>query len=385
MKNLKYYFMSTENEIKIPFYAKLTIILVGFFVLVAILFIAKDIIIPLVFAIIIAVVLHPVVNLLVRFKINRVLAIIITLVLSILVFISISALIISQLSRLGETWPQLVDRFTEILNDTIIWASYYFDISTKKIIAWIAKNKVELIENNTEEIGHTLIAVLRKLVLVILTPVYVFMLLFYQPIIIEFFRRSFGSENREQVSKIISEIKTLIQRYLIGLSIEVVIIAILFSSGLLILGIDYAIILGIIGALLNLIPYIGAIIGAIFPMMIAVITKPSPWYALLVMALYIFVQFVDNNYIIPKVVASKVKINALVSIIAVIAFGTLWGIPGMFLAIPLTAIIKLIFDHFEPLEPWGFLLGDTMPQIKLFDLKLKMKNNNTSEEPKTVS
>jgi predicted PurR-regulated permease PerM len=63
-------------------------------------------------------------------------------------------------------------------------------------------------------------------------------------------------------------------------------------------------------------------------------------------------------------VASKVKINALVSIIAVIAFGVLWGIPGMFISIPLTAIVKVVFDRIESLKPWGFLLGDTMPAIK---------------------
>ncbi|MDD4108459.1 MAG: AI-2E family transporter, partial [Prolixibacteraceae bacterium] len=87
------------------------------------------------------------------------------------------------------------------------------------------------------------------------------------------------------------------------------------------------------------------------PMIIAIVTKPSPWFALLVMALYIFIQFIDNNYIVPKIVASKVKINALASIIAVITFGALWGIPGMLVAIPLTAIAKLIFDHIEPLQP----------------------------------
>jgi len=82
---------------------------------------------------------------------------------------------------------------------------------------------------------------------------------------------------------------------------------------------------------------------------------------LLVLALYIVIQFIDNNYIVPKIVASKVKINALASIIAVVTFGSLWGISGMLIAIPLTAIAKLIFDHIEPLQPWGFLLGDTMP------------------------
>ena len=81
------------------------------------------------------------------------------------------------------------------------------------------------------------------------------------------------------------------------------------------------------------------------------------------MIAYYIIQLIDNNYLVPYIVSSKVKINALFSIIVVIAGNALWGIPGMFLSIPLLAIVKLIFDHIEPLEPWGFLLGDTMPSI----------------------
>jgi predicted PurR-regulated permease PerM len=112
------------------------------------------------------------------------------------------------------------------------------------------------------------------------------------------------------------------------------------------------------------------------PIMIALVTKTSPWYSLYVMAVYYFIQLIDNNYIVPKIVASKVKINALVSIIVVLAFGALWGIPGMFLSIPLTAIVKIVFDQIEPLKPWGFLLGDTMPDLAIF--KIKLKKNKTS-------
>jgi predicted PurR-regulated permease PerM len=202
------------------------------------------------------------------------------------------------------------------------------------------------------------------------------MILFYQPLLLEFFRRLFGKSNRSEVSDIITQIKSIIQSYLLGLIMEAAIIATLYSVGLLILGIKYAIILGVIGAFLNLIPYLGAIIAASLPMIIALETKASPWFTLLVLALYVFIQFIDNNYILPKLVASKVKINALVSIIVVIGFAALWGIPGMVLSIPLTAIVKLIFDHVEPLKPWGFLLGDVMPstfKIKPFRLR-RIKN-----------
>ena len=90
---------------------------------------------------------------------------------------------------------------------------------------------------------------------------------------------------------------------------------------------------------------------------------------MLFMYLYYIIQLIDNNYIVPKIVASKVKINALVSIIAVLAFGVLWGVPGMFVSIPLTAVAKLVFDRIDPLKPWGFLLGDTMPKNKRFSIR----------------
>jgi predicted PurR-regulated permease PerM len=116
-----------------------------------------------------------------------------------------------------------------------------------------------------------------------------------------------------------------------------------------------------------MIPYIGAIIAAMLPMLMAVVTKPSPASALLVLGLYVFIQFIDNNILVPRIVASKVRLNALTSIIVVFSFGLLWGIPGMFLSIPLTAIIKVICDHIEPLKPLGFLLGDTMPEDEKSD------------------
>jgi predicted PurR-regulated permease PerM len=191
----------------------------------------------------------------------------------------------------------------------------------------------------------------------------------------EFFHKLFSEKNHSTVGEVINQIKTVVQRYLVGLVLEVIIIAVLNSVGLLILGIDYAILLGIIGALLNLIPYIGGIVAVALPMMIAIVTTSTPMNALYVLGIYYFIQIVDNNYIVPKIVASQVRINAMVSIVAIFAFGLLWGIPGMFLSIPLIAIVKVIFDHFESLKPWGFILGDTMPGVSLFKLKIKKKKS----------
>ncbi len=357
----------TEKEFKIPLYAKATIFLIGLFAFFTFLYIAKNLVVPLVFSILIAILLHPVVNFFVRMKINRVIAIVLTLLLACSVIIAFGGLLISQASRFTETWPIMVDKFTTMINEIISQASGYFDINPHKIDLWITKTKGELINTSSAIIGKTIVTVGTGIVLVFLVPVYIFFILLYQPLLIEFIRRLFGKSYHSQVNEIVLQIKSVIQRYLVGLVIEAVMVAALDTTALLILGIEYAFLLGILGGLLNVIPYIGGIVAVALPMMVAFATKSTIWYGFYVLAAYYFIQLVDNNYIVPKIVASKVKINALFSVIVVIAGNALWGIPGMFLSLPLLAIAKLIFDHLEPLKPWGFLLGDTMPPL----LKIK--------------
>jgi predicted PurR-regulated permease PerM len=361
------------EDLKIPFYAKITIFLVGVIALLAIMYVAKSIIIPIVFAVIIAVVLHPAVNFLVRLKINRVLSIVLILFFTFLVVAAFGILIFSQASRFGESWPLLVEKFTTLINQNIADAADYFNKDPQKIHDWITKTQGELLNSSAAAIGQTLVILGNGLVILLLIPFYVFMILFYQPLIIEFIIRVSGSNYENHVRIIVSQIKTVIQRYLIGLVIEAGIMAAMNSAALLLLGIEYAVILGILAALLNVIPYIGGIIAVALPMMVALVTKSSPWYALYVLIAYYIIQLIDNNYIVPYIVASKVKINALFSVIIVLIGNAIWGVPGMFLSMPLLAIIKLICDHIESLKPYGFLLGDTMPS--LIKIKTIFKKN----------
>ncbi len=355
-----------------PFYAKASLIIIGLSVSIHILYIAQDIILPLIYALIIAIAISPMVNFLVRKNVNRALSIALVLLLAMSISAGLIALKVSQASLLSEAWPQLTDKFENLLRQTVIWASGYFNISVRKINNWVTQEKLELINNSSSVIGSTLTTVGGILAGAVLTPVYILMILFYQPHLVEFVHKLFGENNTNRVSEMLSQSKTVIQSYLAGLFAEFVIVAVLNSIGLLILQIDYAILLGIMGALLNVIPYIGGLIGVGIFMMVALLTKP-PVYALYVLALYSFIQFLDNNYIVPKIVGSKVKLNALICVIAVNAGGALWGIPGMFLAIPLTAIAKLIFERIDSLKPWGFLLGDTTPHpVKMqFDFTIK--------------
>jgi predicted PurR-regulated permease PerM len=350
-----------DRFIKTPFYVKVSLLLIGIFAFFAMLYIARSIIVPIVFAIIISIVLHPLVSFFVKLKINRIISIIITLLLTLVIMAALGVLIISQVSRLSESWPQLVEKFTGIINQSISEVSGFFDINPEKIYAWIAKTQAEILSTSSAALGKTLLIVGNALVIIFLMPVYIFLLLYYQPLLIEFFRKLFGSGNKTQVNAVVTQTKTAVQRYLIGLLIEALIIAVLEIITLFVLGIDYAILLGVLGALLNMIPYIGGLVAVAMPMAVALVTKDNSWYAVYVLIIYYVIQLIDNNFIVPKIVSSKVKINALFSIIAVIAGNALWGITGMFLSIPLLAIIKVIFDNIESLKPWGFLLGDTMP------------------------
>lgn len=363
----------TTKEFTVPFYAKATLIIIGLFALLTILYIGRSILVPFVFAIIIAILLSPVVNFIAKRKINRIIAIVITMLLSILVIAAFSTLLFSQISRFTESLPLLADKFETAAKSSISWTSGFLDISTQKIDLWIATNKADLINNSGAAIGKTIVSLGGVLVVILLVPVYIFMILYYQPLLIDFIHNLFGINDQSKVSEIILQTKTVVQSYLIGLIIEAAIVATLYIIALFALGVEYAILLGILGALLNLIPYIGGVVSVALPMMVALATKPSAWSALYVLIVYYIIQLIDNNYIVPIIVSSKVKINALFSVLAVFVGNAIWGISGMFLSIPLLAIIKLICDNIEPLKPYGFLLGDTMPSSSLLKIKPILK------------
>lgn len=350
-----------DSAPSIPFYAKASLIIIGFFVLVYILYAGQGIIVPLIFAGIFAILLQQPISWMVKKKVNRVLAIAIVLTTAFLIIISFSALLFSQASHFGESLPALINKLQELLNKVVTWWSGYFQIRPEKINEWIENAKSDLLHNSSTFIGSTVTVTGKVLAIMVLIPVYVFMILFYQPLLISFIHKISGKKNNPEIMEILLRARSIIQGYLSGLLIEAAIVAAMTSVGLLIIGIDYAILLGIISAFLNIIPYLGVFIAMVLSITLALVTKESTLSALYVLILYGVVQVIDNNYIVPKIVGAKVKINALVSIIAVIAGGALWGIPGMFLSIPLIAVIKVIFDRIDSLKPFGYLLGDAMP------------------------
>jgi predicted PurR-regulated permease PerM len=355
-----------ETSFKIPFYARAALIFISAFALVFTLHIGRDIIVPILYATIIAILLNPFVNYLIRRKLPKLIAISLAVLLAIFVAVGILYLLSTQLSMFSETYPQLKQKFNTTSTEFVQWISEKFNIRVSRINAWTKETQSEAISEFA--LGDTLVEAGEMVMVSVLLPVYLFMILYYKPLLLEFIRRLFKSEYQSTVTSVLASSKNIIQTYLIGLFFEMIIVAFLNSVGLLLLGIQYAIILGVMGAVLNLIPYLGGIVAIALPMVIAFVTKDSLTYPVLVFFVYLFIQFIDNNFIVPKIVASRVRINALISVIAVLIGGALWGISGMFLSIPVIAILKVIFDHIESLKPWGYLLGDIVPTTPRFSL-----------------
>jgi predicted PurR-regulated permease PerM len=360
-----------SNTFKIPFYAKAALIFISVFAFVFMLFVGRSIVVPIVFALILAILINPMVNYFHRKGINRLVSIFAAVTITVFAVLGTFFLISTRIDEFAETYPQLKKKFEATNLEGVRWISKTFNVRQWQIKAWVKETKSNAIDDF--EFRKNLTEVGRVMVTVLLLPVYLFMILYYKPLLLEFVHRTFQVAYHKTVTEVLSSTKAIIQSYIVGLFFEMVIMAILNSVGLLLLGIQYAIILGVIGAILNIIPYIGGIIATLLAMTIAFVTKDSLSYPIIVLILYIVIQLIDNNFIVPKIVASRVQLNALISIIAVLIGGAIWGIAGMFLSIPLTAILKVIFDHIDPLKPWGYLLGNIVPTSSGFS-RFKRKN-----------
>ncbi len=157
---------------------------------------------------------------------------------------------------------------------------------------------------------------------------------------------------------VIREIGKVSQLYLRGLFIDVLILTVLNAIGFMVLGVDHAILFALLAAILNIIPYIGVIVGGLFPVMMVLVTQDNSWIALGVLGVTVVVQFLDNNFIYPKVVGSSVSINPLVSILALIVGNLIWGTAGMILALPLAGMLKVVMDNIKCTRPYGYLMGE---------------------------
>jgi AI-2 transport protein TqsA len=339
-----------------PFYIKVPVILLGLVVFFFMLHILADILVPLGMSCLFAVLLNPMTNWLEK-KIPRGIAISISIVMAVLLLAAIVYFLSHEIAAFGKSIPALKSKFFMLADQLQQWVYDKMGIATDKQTEMVKK----AVQDGGMNVKDTLSSVLGMVGVLVLMPIYIFLLLFYKPLILDFLFHVFSEKYSLRVAEILGETKSAIQSYVMGLLIEMVIVSAMNSAALLILGVRSAILLGVIGGILNMIPYLGGIVAIALPVLMATVASDGYQTQLLIIVAYAVIQFIDNNILVPNIVSSKVKINALVSIIIVLMGGALWGVSGMFLSIPFIAILKIIFDRVDGLKPWGALLGTDIP------------------------
>lgn len=347
--------------------------LFAFVIIVFIAYITQDFLIPLLFAILLSVLIYPIVKYFeTRLCFNRIFSILIAiLIFSILIFL-IFILIGVQFQDIMDKSDMYYDKIMAKTNIIIRETENSTGINSKEIVGSKNLEVKEIVKNNSNKVLEIVTSSGSILSDFILTPLYMFFFLLYRSFLISFLYKAISNIcSKKKMRIILNQIYDVQQNYLVGLASVMGIVGILNSIGLLALGVDYPFFFGFLAALLLLIPYIGILIGSLLPALIALATKDSYWYAVGVIAIFSFIQFIEGNIITPKITGSKVSLNSFVSILVIILFSMLWGIPGMILALPITASLKVIFDHTEKFKSIGFLLGEA--EEKYFSSKAKSR------------
>ena len=220
-----------------------------------------------------------------------------------------------------------------------------------------------LLKNSGVIISTTFSTALHTITALILVPVFTFFFLFYRDFFESFLQKVFPKTEGEVLTKVMEKTGSVVQSYLVGLLVVMLIVAVVNSIGFWWIGVEYPLFFGFLTGILLLIPYIGIWMGAILPILLSLVTL-SPSHALAVVAWVAAAQFIEANFITPLVVGSKVSMNPMVAMLALLCGELLWGIPGLILALPLTAVMKVIFDSIPSLEPYGFLLGEAPERVK---------------------
>lgn len=339
-----------------PFYKKLAYNLLSLCLLGAVLYVGQDILKPVFFSILLSVLLLPVVNFFRRIKFNRFFSILITLALSSIAILAILYFISRQVFSFLDDLEGIQKRLDDLYSSLQHWVKDEFGVTIAKQDEYIQNTGEKL--DTSKIVGRTFVSLTGVLSYFVFLPIYTFLILYYKDLIKKFLIAAFSVSNEDKVQEILGESRSVSHRYIVGLLIEMSVVFALNATGFLIVGIQYAFFLALVAALLNLVPYIGMLVANIFCMVITFVLSKNGYDLLWVGAILAVVQFVDNNFLMPLVVGSKVKINALVTLLGVLVGGALCGISGMFLSIPGLAVLKVIFDRVDSLKPYGLILGD---------------------------
>lgn len=343
---------------EIPVTVKRSLELLGLFLVGLIIVIGKFVLMPLLMAFFISIMLLPLFRFFRRRKLSETLAILLPILLVIIVAALIVWLFYNQMRFLLADYHKIEQNLTTHLNALSVWISQSFGFTPKEQVTFINQQSNKLLNTAANIFSGAAGSATSVLIFFGLLPIYTFLIVLYRGIFLKFILMSFEAKEHRNIEDIMHQIERMGKKYLLGLLIQLGYITVLLWVILGIFGIKHALLIGIIFAFLNLIPYLGAIIGNILGVLITLASSESIGDILFVLGAIAAVQFLDNNILMPRIVGSQVKLNPLISIIGIFIAGAMTGIAGMFLALPLMAILKIIFDRSEKFKQWGVLLGD---------------------------
>jgi predicted PurR-regulated permease PerM len=340
-----------------PFYERLALTLIGFFALGYLVIIGKDLLDPLIFGFIFAILLLPISNFLEkRLRLPRSMSSLVSILLLVAVIGGILYLVGSQISNLANDWPMLKKQVQQSLHELQEWVQTSFHIKAANQMEYVKNTADQLMASGTDVLGTTFGAISSLMIFYVFILIFTFFILLYRRLLLRFVIWVFRDENSHVVMDIVENIQSILRQYILGLLLEMVIVASVAITVFWIIGIKYAALLGIIVGLFNIIPYIGIFTALLLSTLITFATGNIGKTVTVVISV-IGIHAVDANFLLPTIVGSKVRLNALISFIGIILGEMIWGLSGMFLSIPVIAIFKIIFDRIESLKPWGYLLG----------------------------
>jgi len=340
-----------------PFYEKLSLVLVGLIALGYLIVLGKDLIDPLIFGFLFAILLLPICSFFEnKLRLHRSLASLLSIILLIAFIGGILYLVGSQISKLADDWPMLKKQVGQSIEDLRSWVENSFHINMEKQMDYVHDATNKLMSSSSSVIGTTLGAVSSLLLFYSFILIFTFLILLYRRLLLRFLVWVFSEENSAIVYDIVQNVQNILRKYILGLLLEMVVVAAIACTAFLLIGVKYAMLLGLIVGLFNIVPYVG-IFTALFLSSLITFATGNVRDVLYVVVSIIALHAVDSNVLLPTIVGSKVRLNALISFMGIVIGEMLWGLSGMFLAIPVIAILKIVFDRIESLKPWGFLLG----------------------------
>ncbi len=311
----------------------------------------QNLLVPLFFAILFAFLLYPGAVKLEGKGIPRIVTNLILIISAILVIL-LSIYVGGQLIiNFTEDQSEIQDQFKENMTYFLEYAEGILGVQID-----LSENGINGLDRASEFIIDFFTATTNTIVAFGLMPVYTFLLLFYRNKFRSFLNQIIPEESSEKVENIITEIATIVPKYLKGLIVVVLVLMVINSAAFWLIGLDYPFILGVIAALFNFIPYLGTVLGFTAALLLVLATQ-EPSTAFGVILLFFPIQFFENNILTPNITGSYVHINPLIIILSLISAAMMWGLPGMLLVIPYLAMLKILCEHIDSFKPIGYLLS----------------------------